>query len=317
MGGPGQDRLLCVGVGTALCAFLPAHEALFFGTRADAAGAPTAGYWPSLVIFVPNLVLVAVLLSTYHAKRAAGPPPDSQEGPTPLAKDPPGEMSVDYLSNLVRTRSFPACAQAVLPAPDSTLTSKEHPQQNIQIMMGRVADLSDALRSTVPLLTWRDERLTRALLQLAVVSSLALAFIAPLIPWRLVFLVLGEGAFLLSHPLAQTFLADATARLQTPQARKARQQATRRLLEDDALRDDELDLEVVEVQRLEVESRAPGASVAGAKEGEVWGNEAIVGGELPTGFRWLGEWEDAAPADGAVDAGARFHVSRQRDLSAC
>ncbi|TNY18303.1 Proteophosphoglycan ppg4 [Rhodotorula diobovata] len=231
-------------------------------------------YWPSLVIFVPNLVLVAVLLSTYHAKRAAGPPPDSQEGPTPLAKDPPGEMSVDYLSNL----------------------------QNIQIMMGRVADLSDALRSTVPLLTWRDERLTRALLQLAVVSSLALAFIAPLIPWRLVFLVLGEGAFLLSHPLAQTFLADATARLQTPQARKARQQATRRLLEDDALRDDELDLEVVEVQRLEVESRAPGASVAGAKEGEVWGNEAIVGGELPTGFRWLGEWEDAAPADGAVDA---------------
>ncbi|BGP50764.1 hypothetical protein JCM10450v2_006690 [Rhodotorula kratochvilovae] len=231
-------------------------------------------YWPSLVIFVPNLILVSVLLSTYRAKHAAGPPPDSQEGPTSLAKDPPGEMSVDYLSNL----------------------------QNIQIMMGRVADLSDALRSTVPLLTWRDERLTRALLQLAVVSSLGLAFLAPFIPWRLVFLLFGEGAFLLSHPLAQTFLADATARLLTPAKRKQRQRATRRLLEDDALADEELDGEVVEVQRLEVESRVPGASAAAAGAGEVWSSEAIAGGELPAGFRWLGEWEDAAPADGAVDA---------------
>ncbi|KPV73894.1 uncharacterized protein RHOBADRAFT_54482 [Rhodotorula graminis WP1] len=230
-------------------------------------------YWPSLVIFVPNLVLVSILLSTYHAKRAGGPPPDSQEGPTLLAKDPP-DSSVDYLSNL----------------------------QNIQIMMGRVADLSDALRSMAPLVSWRDERLTRALLQAAVVSSFVLALVAPFIPWRLVFLVIGESAFLLSHPLAQTFVRDATERLQTPQARKQRQQATRRLLEDDALGDDELEGDVVEVQRLEVESRAPGASAAGAKEGEVWGNEAIVGGELPAGFRWLGEWEDTAPADGAVDA---------------
>lgn len=177
-------------------------------------------------------------------------------------------------------------------------------------MMGRVADLSDALRSTAPLLSWRDERLTRALLQLAVVSSFVLALAAPFIPWRLVFLVLGESAFLLSHPLAQSFLRDATERLQTPDARKKRQQATRRLLEDDALGDDELEGDVVEVQRLEVESRAPGASVAGAKEGEVWGNEAIVGGELPPGFRWLGEWEDTAPADGAVDAGASACLSR-------
>ncbi|GAA5820904.1 hypothetical protein JCM3770_004860 [Rhodotorula araucariae] len=241
-------------------------------------------YWPSLVIFVPNLVLISVLLATYRAKRATGPPPDSQEGPTPLAKDPPGEGSVDYLSNL----------------------------QNIQIMMGRVADLSDALRSTVPLLSWRDERLTRALLQLSVVSSVGLAFLAPLIPWRLVFLIVGEGAFLLSHPLAQTFLAEATARLATPAKRKQRARALRRLLEDDALADDELDGEVVEVQRLEVESRLPGASAAGAGAsssaaaggagGDVWGSEAIVGGELPAGFRWLGEWEDAAPVDGAVDA---------------
>jgi len=176
-------------------------------------------------------------------------------------------------------------------------------------MMGRVADLSDALRSTAPLLSWRDERLTRALLQLAVVSSFVLALAAPFIPWRLVFLVLGESAFLLSHPLAQSFLRDATERLQTPDARKKRQQATRRLLEDDALGDDELEGDVVEVQRLEVESRAPGASAAGAKEGEVWGNEAIVGGELPPGFRWLGEWEDTAPADGAVDAGASASLS--------
>lgn len=39
---------------------------------------------------------------TYQAKmRTNGPPPESQDGPTPLAKDPPSEGSVDYFANLV------------------------------------------------------------------------------------------------------------------------------------------------------------------------------------------------------------------------
>lgn len=164
-------------------------------------------------------------------------------------------------------------------------------------MMGRVADLSDMLRSTVPFLTWRDERLTRAVLHLAVVSSLPLALAAPFVPWRLVFFVAGEAAFFLGHPVVQTFLADLAPHVSA--SSRDRSRLVRKLLEDDALDDDELEMEVVEVQRIEVDTR-----VHAAPPDAAWQTEAVVGGELPTGFRWLGEWEDAAPADGAVDAGA-------------
>lgn len=170
-------------------------------------------------------------------------------------------------------------------------------QQNIQIMMGRVADLSDLLRSTVPFLTWRDERLTRAALHLAIVSSFVLAFAAPFVPWRLVFFVAGESTFFLGHPIVQTFLASLAPYLSA--SSKERSKLVRKLLEDDALNDEELEMEVVEVQRIEVETRVPGAPVEAA-----WQVEAVVGGELPSGFRWLGEWEDATPSDGAVDTGA-------------
>ncbi|GAA6039305.1 hypothetical protein JCM8097_003254 [Rhodosporidiobolus ruineniae] len=222
-------------------------------------------YWPALALFIPNLVLISILLSTYSAKRAPGPPPDTQEGPTPLAKDPPSEGSVDYLANL----------------------------QNIQIMMGRVADLTDLLRSFVPYLTWRTPRTTLALLHLAVVSSLLLALAAPFLPYRLLFFLLGEGVFLAGHPLSQAFISQSAPYLAAQQKKRAR--LVRQLLEDDALTDEELNMEVVEVQKIEVESRAP------ANEGG-WTNEATVGGELPSGYRWLGEWEEAAPLDGVVDA---------------
>jgi hypothetical protein len=72
-----------------------------------------AGYWPSLVVLIPNVVLVSILLTTYQARKGAGAgnnlaPPESQDGPTPLAKDPPSEGSVDYFANLV---SPPALAR--------------------------------------------------------------------------------------------------------------------------------------------------------------------------------------------------------------
>ncbi|GAA5873628.1 hypothetical protein JCM3774_004995 [Rhodotorula dairenensis] len=298
-------------------------------------------YWPSLVVLVPNVVLVSVLLTTYRARKTntagAAPPPESQDGPTPLAKDPPSEGSVDYFANL----------------------------QNIQIMMGRVADLTDVLRSLVPYLTWRDERVTRCLLLSAVFSSFFLATTAHLIPWRAVLFLAGESVLLVGHPLVRTFLADAKPRVWSPQRRKRFAVQLTRLVEDDELRDDELDQEVVEVQRIEVESRVGGSSSTGppssgagiglgtdgtaavtpagtgtlsgdasspttvpnspslsslvgdssnptssaaatttTTEIAAWQPEAVVGGDLPSGFRWLGtRWLDVPPpADGAIDA---------------
>ncbi|GAA5952619.1 hypothetical protein JCM10213_005638 [Rhodosporidiobolus nylandii] len=244
-------------------------------------------YWPTLALFIPNVTLVAVLLHTYQAKRRApggAAAVEAQDGPTGLAKEPPAEAGVDYFANL----------------------------QNIQITMGRVADLTDQLRSLVPYLTWRDERLTRALLHSAVVSSFALALLAPFIPWRLVFFLLGEGALLAGHPLSQALLAQSVAYARTPEKEKKRRQMLRRLLEDDELRDEELDggCEVVEVQRLEVESRQPGGPEAG------WTSEATVGGELPQGFRWLGEWEEPVAVEGAVDLEGWTYISIDGSRSA-
>ncbi|GAA5984917.1 hypothetical protein JCM10908_002450 [Rhodotorula pacifica] len=275
-------------------------------------------YWPSLVVLLPNVILVSILLTTYQAKKkhTHGPPPESQDGPTPLAKDPPSEGSIDYFANL----------------------------QNIQIMMGRIADLTDVLRSFVPYLTWRDERLTRLLFLLSILSSFLLALSARYIPWRLVLFLLGESTLLFFHPLVRTFLADAKPRVWNYKTRKACWMVLNRLLEDDELREDELDCEVVEVQRIEVESRISGggsghtggataASTGPSGHGPgtssnslstspslsslsdspnldaasagttLWQTEAVVGGDLPLGFRWLStSWEDVPPPlDGAID----------------
>jgi len=63
---------------------------------------PFLGWYPPLVLFIPNLVLVSVLLTTYNARKSDNPPPDSPRGPTHLSSAPPSEGSVDYLANLVR-----------------------------------------------------------------------------------------------------------------------------------------------------------------------------------------------------------------------
>lgn len=294
---------------------------------------------------IPNVILVSILLTTYRARKYTnGPPPEDKDGPTPLAKDPPTEGSVDYFANLVRphllgTNSCPL---------EADLSHEFFPrQQNIQIMMGRVADVTDVLRSFVPYLTWRDERLTRSLFLFSVLSSFLLASVARFIPWRFVFFLLGESTLLLGHPLVQTFLADAKPRVWTHKRRKRAFATWTRLIEDDELRDDELDCEVVEVQRIEVESRigvppATSSSSAATASGggggatgstslspspsmsslsdslnpnggsttggtsttsEIWQPEAVVGGDLPTGFRWLSSrWQDVPPpADGAID----------------
>jgi len=160
--------------------------------------------------------------------------------------------------------------------------------------MGRIADASDAGRSLVPYLTWHDERISRALLHVSVISSLPLALAAPYIPWRLVFLILGEGLFVLCHPVVVTFLGSILSSPRAQAIQKQRRQQLTRLLEDDGLTDKELEMEVLEIVRVEMESRTPDGG---------WDTEVVIGGELPAGAKWLGDWQDCLPEDGAVAIG--------------
>ncbi|GAA5841735.1 hypothetical protein JCM3766R1_005166 [Sporobolomyces carnicolor] len=222
-------------------------------------------WYPPLVLFIPNVVLASILLTTYNARKGDNPSPDSPQGPTTLSSAPPTEGSIDYLANL----------------------------QNIQIMMGRIADASDFGRSLVPYLTWHDERVSRALLHVSVVSSLFLALAAPYIPWRLVFFILGEGLFVLCHPVVVTFLGSILGSPRAQAIHKEKRQQLARFLEDDGLTDQELDMELVEIVRIEMESRTPDGG---------WEDEVVIGGELPVGARWLGDWQECIPEDGAVSA---------------
>ncbi|GAA5973145.1 hypothetical protein JCM11641_006291 [Rhodosporidiobolus odoratus] len=262
-------------------------------------------YRPLLALFIPSLVLISVLLASHQGQERTGTSAEEREGPTEMAKDPPGEGSVDYFANL----------------------------QNIQITMGRVADLTDTLRSLVPLLTWQNDRLTRALLHASVLFTVLLALAAPFGPWRWVFFLLGEAGFLAGHPLTQSLIAQAQAQNKTSAAaalkQKKHKQLLERLLQDDQLGEEDLEMEVVEVQRLEVESRVPGvggsaggngASAAGGGGGgggEGWSNEAVVGGELPTGFRWLGKWEEPLIESQAsdTDGWTYSHIDGSRNAS--
>lgn len=160
--------------------------------------------------------------------------------------------------------------------------------------MGRIADLSDLGRSLVPYLIWSNSSTSLVLLQLAVVSGVLLAIVAPLIPWRYLFLIGGLSALLAGHPMAISLVKEST-----PYLRKTFQRYSRIVvlfLRDDALTDLELSSEIVELEKLELER----ATV----EGFVM--ESFTGGELPKGFRWLAgeDWEidhTGAWAAGVID----------------
>lgn len=165
-------------------------------------------------------------------------------------------------------------------------------------MMGRISDLSDFGRSLVPYLTWRDERTSLVLLQLSVISGVLTFLVAPFVPWRFVFIIVGEAALLAGHPLAISLASEAAPFL----AASSKQFSVRaaRLLEDDSLLDEELDAELVEVERFEVEARQDGA----------WVPDVMSGGELPKGFKWLrvGDWAvDELYGGGEIDEGESPH----------
>lgn len=165
-------------------------------------------------------------------------------------------------------------------------------------MMGMISDGSDFLRSFAPYLTWRDHRTSLVLLQATVLSGAFSLAIFPLIPFKLLFLVGGESLLLAGHPIAQSFARESTPLMQ----RKLLALSVwgRRLLEEDAMGEDELEGEIREVERYDVESRQDG----------VWGLDIELGGELPSGkgWRWVrgGDWTVDVLGDwagGVVDAG--------------
>ncbi|KAI5475488.1 integral peroxisomal membrane, peroxin [Pseudohyphozyma bogoriensis] len=229
--------------------------------------------YPTLIFVIPNIALAAILLATHpsrHAEAKATSMGNSVESPTSFGfggesvewastgsamnAGPPAEGSVDYLANLT----------------------------NIQQLMGQVSDASDLLRSFVPYLTWRSSRISLLLLQLTTLSGLFTFFVVPYLPLRMIFLFLGEFVLLSCHPIAQTLFKQAVPALKSTGSKWARW--GEKIMEDDGMPEEELDGEVVVVERFDVESKVEGLGEFRA--------ELSVGGDLPRiGDRpWAWKW---------------------------
>ncbi|KAM0747244.1 hypothetical protein T439DRAFT_328999 [Meredithblackwellia eburnea MCA 4105] len=240
--------------------------------------------YPALVLILPNIILTAILLYT-HSRHVPVDQPDGEDLGSKLGSfAPPAEGSVDYLANLT----------------------------NIQAMMGQISDVSDLLRSFAPYLTWRDPRQSLVLLQLSVLSSVLILFVYPFIPFRYVFLILGETALLAGHPISQSLFKETSPLLNRKQ--KVLSKVITTLIEEDGMGEDELEGELREVERFDTETRQDG----------VWGTDLEIGGELPVGkgWRWVrrSEWRvdlvGGEKGGGVDDAGwAYLYIDGTRSAS--
>lgn len=177
------------------------------------------GIYPQLLLLVPSASLATVLL--YNHSRRFPPDPISLDNPyqeahtvkPPPSGQPPTEGSVDYFQNL----------------------------QNIQELMGRVADMTDAGRQLVPYFNWSDRRFSLVLLQASsavfILTATILFFFNSKIDMRYVFLSLGELSLLASHPLSQSMLSDLSGAPSTKLRLVKLKALASQVLQDDALPD--------------------------------------------------------------------------------
>ncbi|PLW17652.1 hypothetical protein PCASD_15719 [Puccinia coronata f. sp. avenae] len=133
---------------------------------------------PVYFILLPNFALIWILLSTHTQRYPNGMGDDLGVDPASgkHVSDDPVEGSPDYVANL----------------------------QNIQNMMGDVTTGIDFVKQNVLVyLDWSHPQYSLTILHAAVISSIGLALLGPLIPWRLVLLIGGEAMFILNHPWVQ------------------------------------------------------------------------------------------------------------------
>ncbi|CAH7683593.1 Peroxin/Dysferlin domain-containing protein, partial [Phakopsora pachyrhizi] len=190
--------------------------------------------YPLLFLLLPNFLILSILLLTYSIRFPDG------KGEVLEAKTDEGynrsnepiEGSVDYLSNM----------------------------QNIQILMGRVSEGSDFLKENlVPYLDWSKPQISIFILHLTFVSSIAIALVAPLVPWRYLFLIGGEAILLANHPRLQKSIGRLRALSKEMAIDRKVLSIVQRIIANDALSDQVIDsTSILQVYCLEHERYGEG-----------------------------------------------------------
>ncbi|KAN0065597.1 hypothetical protein ACQY0O_000720 [Thecaphora frezii] len=219
---------------------------------------------------------------------STGHPTSTGEGDIkpPLVPNPPHEGSIKYYENL----------------------------RDIQNMMRLVIDAYDALAPLVPYLNWSSYTRSLHVLQLSLLVTTLLFFIAPYIPYRLLLFVAGEAAFILNHPWTLPALQGVSKRIHTSREGrrlvKFAKQAGHRMrewIEEDRL-DDHVwekgwrNVEMFENERLNITSRSA-SGVTGT-----WSAHHLTLGERRPWTQGADGWSDDVFH---VDAGSSIDISSQ------
>lgn len=93
-----------------------------------------------------------------------------------------------------------------------------------------ITDTYDLLAPLSIYLNWSSHQHTLLIFQGLVLSTLALFFAAPYLPYRLILLVVGESVFLLNYPWTEPVLTKLIAKVGEGKQGRKMKEANRRLL---------------------------------------------------------------------------------------
>jgi hypothetical protein len=183
--------------------------------------------YPWLLLLAPSTILSVILIMTHRARYQDTMTPNIARMEVPRspktraadAKTPPVGSPAEVLAYAT---TFPTSTgegvvqPPLVPNPPHEGTVKYYENlRDIQNMMRMIIDGYDLLAPTVPYLNWSSYTRSLHILQLSLLTTVLMFFIAPYVPYRAVMFLAGEGAFILNHPWTKPALAGLFTRIDT------------------------------------------------------------------------------------------------------
>lgn len=182
--------------------------------------------YPWLLLLAPSTILSFILIITHRArfqdtmtpmvKQTEAPKsPSAKTGATPHLEPTPAEV-LKYATTFPTHTGEGKLQPPLMPNPPHEGTVKYYENlRDIQNMMRMVIDGYDAVVPIVPYLNWSSYARSLHILQVSIITTLLLFFVAPYVPYRLVLFVAGEGAFVVTHPWTKPALEAIAKRIDT------------------------------------------------------------------------------------------------------
>lgn len=187
--------------------------------------------YPWLLLLAPSTILSVILIMTHRARYQDTMTPnivrmEVPKSPASKARNPDDKAAAATTAApaevLAYSTTFPTntgegvVQPPLVPNPPHEGTVKYYENlRDIQNMMRMIIDGYDLLAPTVPYLNWSSYSRSLHILQLSLLTTVLLFFVAPYVPYRAVLLLAGEGAFILNHPWTKPALEGLFKRIDT------------------------------------------------------------------------------------------------------